>query len=276
LRQNDAVFLHVKNLGQLIEELLSNPASEPLSAIGVSVKPLDTEGSYMPCFLAGDMASRVSASCLKIPRYTFSHQAGHIAAVLYGARMLDLIGRRFLALHISGGTTQCLLVEPCNNLIMKITTLAETLDLNAGQIVDRVGGMLGLGFPSGSALEELAHKSEKTFRTKASIKGADCCLSGLENQCRSMMDQGFPREDIAAYCLSALGSAILGMTDKVTKSYPHLPLICAGGVMSNSLMRGRISKKYPNSAFAPAWYSSDNAVGAAVLASICTKRRSDL
>ena len=62
----------------------------------------------------------------------------------------------FLAFHVSGGTTEALLVSPDDQRILSCQLAAKTLDLNAGQLIDRVGVMLGLGFPAGPALERLA------------------------------------------------------------------------------------------------------------------------
>ena len=108
LRQSDAVFAHVKQLGEIVETLIDGNRYE-IEAIGVSTRPRDIEGSYMPCFLVGDMVTKTLSSVLKTPRYEFSHQQGHIAAALFSAGRLDLMNEKFIAFHLSGGTTEALL-----------------------------------------------------------------------------------------------------------------------------------------------------------------------
>ena len=265
LRQSDAVFAHVKNLGERMELLLAQNSGQAC-AVGASLAPCDTAGSYMPCFLVGKMAAQAVAAALAAQVYFFSHQAGHLAAAAYGAGRLDLLDSRFLAFHISGGTTQCLLAEPGTTDALRITLLAQSLDLQAGQAVDRVAGMLGLSFPGGAALEQLAQQSGKCYSPKPTFKGMSPCLSGLENQCRDMLEKGVPTPDIAAYCLDYLAVMLQTMTDMATSMHPGLPVLFSGGVMSNRRIRARIVRSAPAALFAPPPYSADNAAGIAVLA----------
>lgn len=270
LRQSDAVFGHVAALAGLLEELLAD-AREPVTAVGASVRPRDAEGSYMPCFLAGEMAARAAATA-GIPFYSFSHQAGHIAAALFGAGRLDLLGKPFLAFHVSGGTTECLRVSPDGETVLAAEAVAESLDLHAGQAVDRVGAMLGLPFPAGPALEELAARSAKDWRPKPALKGADCCLSGVENQCRRLLGEGAPPEDVAKYCLCFLRETLLAMAAKARNRDPGLPLVWAGGVMSNRFLQAAAGAAYGDSCFAPPQYSADNAAGVAILCALRHRR----
>ena len=270
LRQSDAVFAHVKQLGEIFETLI-NGNKYNIDAIGVSTRPRDIDGSYMPCFLVGEMVSKTLSSVLKIPRYDFSHQQGHIAAALFSAGRLDLINEKFIAFHLSGGTTEALLVTPDENRIIKCEKVAGSADLKAGQAVDRVGVMLGLPFPAGKYLEELALSSTAKFKIKPTMKGAECCLSGIENKCRKMLDSGESREDIALFCLKSIEAALCGMTDALISEYGKLPLIYAGGVMSNKIIRKTIEEKY-NGIFALPEFSSDNAAGIAVLTSVAANK----
>jgi len=224
LRQSDAVFAHVKQLGDIVEKLFSGEKYN-ITAVGVSTRPRDIEGSYMPCFLVGDMVSKTVSSVLCVPRYEFSHQQGHIAAALYSAGRLDLLGEKFIAFHLSGGTTEALLVTPDEERIIRCEKIAGSADLKAGQAVDRVGVMLGLPFPAGKYLEELALKSTAKYKIKPTMKGAECCLSGIENKCRKMLDSGEKREDIALFCLKSVEAALCGMTDALISEYGKLPLI---------------------------------------------------
>ncbi|SDN35731.1 peptidase M22 [Acetanaerobacterium elongatum] len=264
LKQSDAVFCHVKQLPVIMEQLSALQPAFDFDAVGYSARPRDAEGSYMPCFLVGECAARSIAAALKIPAYGFSHQAGHIAAALYSVKRLDLMNRRFIAFHVSGGTTDCLLVSPGKEQLLDINQIASSLDLKAGQAIDRVGVMLGLPFPAGRHLEELALTSSTRFKITPTIRGMDCCLSGLENICKRMVVDGKPSCDIAFYCIEHIAATLDKMTELVLKEYGNLPIIYAGGVMSNSIIRARFTEKY-GGMFAEPEYSSDNAAGVAIL-----------
>ena len=148
---------------------------------------------------------------------------------------------------------------------MQIQKIAGSLDLKAGQAVDRVGKMLGLPFPAGPQLEELAQQSDKEFVVKVARKGCDCSLSGVENQCRAMLERGAAAADIAKYCLVFLAESISTMTKAVLDQYGNYPLLYAGGVMSNQYLRKVLQQRF-GGVFCPPVFSSDNAAGIAVLA----------
>ena len=265
LRQNDAVFAHVKQLGGLLENLFEGN-EKLICAVGCASYPRDSEDSYMPCFLSGKMVSQSVAAVLGVPLFEFSHQAGHIAAALFETKQNELFEREFLAFHVSGGTTQCLLVQPdeTGKKPFKIAVIAESLDLYAGQLIDRTGAILGLSFPSGPALEELAKESGKRFPVKIAFKGLDCCLSGVENQCRKLLSDGEESVDVARFCIDSIERAVFGMTMRVIKKYPGRRIVYSGGVMGNSIIRDSIEKHF-DAVFASPGFSSDNAAGIAVL-----------
>lgn len=270
LRQSDAVFHHTKQLPLLIDELFNSQKETKISSIGVSVKPRNIEGSYMPCFLVGEGTANSISPILGINVHYTSHQTGHILAALFSSDRLDLINEKFIAFHVSGGTTDCLLVEPDKENIIKITEIGTSLDLKAGQAIDRVGVMLGLKFPCGAELEKLAMDSKKNFKIMPSIKGMNCSLSGIENKCSKMLSEQQAKEDIAKFCLLSVYEAINKMTMTAIKSYGNLPVVFAGGVMSNSIIREKISSQY-NAYFAKPEFSCDNAAGTAIYASLKQK-----
>ncbi len=266
LRQSDAVFHHTKQLPMMMTKLFEDANTIP-DAIGVSVRPRNIDGSYMPCFLCGEGLAESIAAVNNIPVYKTSHQIGHILAALYSSDKLELANERFIAFHISGGTTDCLLVEPDEESVIKITEAGTSLDLKAGQAVDRVGLMLGLDFPCGVLLEKLAEKSDKKYKIKPTLKDGNCCLSGVENKCRKMLDNGEKYEDIAMYCLQYVYSAINGMAEYALEKHGNLPILFAGGVMSNKIIRRQLENKF-NSYFAEPAFSCDNAAGTAVYAAL--------
>lgn len=263
LRQSDAVFLHVKQLGDVASKVLSQIDALPV-AVGFSAFPCDNEGSYMPCFLVGKMVAQCLKSAYKIPAFEFSHQRGHIAAALYSVDKLDLIKNEFLALHVSGGTTDLIKVAPDKDKIIMPRCIGKSLDLKAGQAVDRVGVMLGLNFPCGPELEGLANLSVKDFKIKPFVKGLDCSLSGVENKCKKMLENSESNCDIAKFCIDYILKTLIAVCRSAREAYPELPFVFAGGVMSNKYIQEHLKKEF-GGYFAEPRFSSDNAAGIAIL-----------
>jgi len=263
LRQSDAVFQHTVNLPVIMDRLNFSD----IEAVGVSDKPRNATGSYMPCFLAGVSAATAVAGAAGVPLYKTSHQVGHILAVLYACGRLDLINERFIAFHLSGGTTEALIVSPDKEEIIKTELVSKSLDLKAGQAIDRTGVMLGMDFPCGRELDLLSKKSCAEFKIKPTMINGDCSLSGVENKAKKMIGENALKEDVAKFVLSFVSESASSMLEHINKSCGEMPVIFSGGVSSNSLLRETINKKF-NAFFAPAEYSLDNAAGVAVFAKL--------
>jgi len=267
LRQNDAVFLHVQNFPEAMKQLALQTDVTGLDAVGVSSIPRDTEDAYMPCFVAGRAIAVSCAAACGIPVYEFSHQAGHLMSALFGVNMHKEVKKELLAFHVSGGTTDALFCE-LQGPELKVTQLATSLDAFAGQIVDRVGAMIGLPFPAGEALSELAEHSNTYDLANPVLKGCNCCLSGLENQCKTVFRKTHDREYIARYCLNSIGAVILSMTRILKVKFLDVQdILYSGGVMSSTVIRKFILGNVNGARFPkPAWLSADNAIGPAILA----------
>ncbi len=265
IRQSDAVFHHTKAYPQLLSELLAETGNS-IDAVGVSVTPTTETGSYMPCFLVGEGVATAVAKALNVPMYKFSHQQGHIAAALYSSGKTELVKDRFLAFHISGGTTDLVLCEPDGD-IFKTATVVSSNDLKAGQAVDRIGVKMGLRFPAGKALEKLALESQKDYKNKIKLKDGFCSLSGLENKCLKMLSDGECSEDTAKFLLCYIADVVAEMTNSALDRYGELPVVYAGGVMSNTIIRAKIESEF-NAYFAEPEFSCDNAAGVAYLSSL--------
>lgn len=273
LRQSDAVFAHTRNLPTVTARLRDVLASselcgEKLAAFGVSERPRDAEGSYMPCFLAGVAAASAAADVMGLPLYRTSHQNGHIMAALYSSGMTELVSRRHIAFHVSGGTTEVLLSEPRDSAFA-VTLIGGTRDLNAGQAVDRTGVMLGLRFPCGAALEELANGSDRVFGfPRVAVRDGWCNLSGLQNKTQKMLSDGESPSDIAAFLFDHIAAVLFAMASDARAARGELPIVFAGGVMSNKRIRSRL-EALGNVYFAAPEFSADNAAGVALL---CRRR----
>lgn len=219
----------------------------------------------MPCFLVGRGYADVLGAAQKVPVRHFTHQQGHIAAALYSAGRLDLFERDFLAFHVSGGTTEALMVSPGGKAGPVIQLAAQSLDLKAGQAVDRIGVALGLPFPCGPELEKLALQWTEPMKVRPVVRGADCSLSGIENQCMDLIRRGSPPERTARHCIESIAAALEGMCSRLLEQTGPLPVVFSGGVSGNRILRERLENRF-GALFAAPSFSSDNGAGAAVLA----------
>ncbi len=275
LRQSDAVFHHTQQLPQLFEELFSDAecSASDIKAVGASFTPRKANGSYMPCFTVGSGVAKILSSSLRVPLYDFSHQQGHITAALFSTGKMNLLDKTFLAFHVSGGTTDALLVnknKACSEELLSVELVGTTLDLNAGQLVDRVGLMLGCDFPCGKQLEKLALEYTEPIKVKPTVKNCDCCLSGVENICTRAYASTNNKSYTAALCLKYIEESLYVMTKNITEKYGDMPVVFAGGVMSNSIIRKNLTQRL-SCTFCEPQFSTDNACGIAVLTSILDK-----
>lgn len=268
LRQSDAVFAHIKSLPELSGRLFSHIGKSPITAVGVSTRPRAVEGSYMPCFLVGLSHATLLSNALHVPLVEVSHQQGHVAASLWSAGHLELMDEPHLAWHLSGGTTELLLVEPEGKLV-KCTKIGGTTDISAGQLIDRTGQLLGLPFPSGKHLDALSREAagKDFFRVKCT--DMTFSFSGMQNKVQQYFEANGDPAETAAYALRCVAYGVFHATQQALKAYPGLPVVFSGGVASNTLLRQVLEPLNP--IFAQPQYSTDNAMGVAVLASRCTE-----
>lgn len=265
LRQSDAVFNHVKNIPELIARAKEYFGEYKILGVGVSCRPRNQEGSYMPCFLVGEaLAEGISAS-LGAPLYKLSHQCGHIMAAVFSSGCENILKEKFAALHISGGTTELVRVEYINGAF-SAELVGETADLNAGQVIDRIGVMLGLSFPAGRELEKLAVMNEKKIpKRKIVCRDMKINFSGLENMAAELYRATSDKSLVAAFVFECIGNAISDMCDQYVEKYSSDEFVFAGGVMSNKIIRAKLESRF-RAHFAEPEFSADNAVGIADIA----------
>ena len=262
LRQSDAVFAHIKSLPELSGRLFSNMETKKIDAVAVSTRPRAVDGSYMPCFMVGYTHAKLLSDSLGVPLYEVSHQQGHVAASLWSADRVDLMDVPHLAWHLSGGTTELLLVEPEKGNV-RCSRIGGTTDISAGQLIDRTGQLLELPFPSGKHLDALRKNASMTEVFKAKCNGAEFSLSGVQNKIQQFHARENNSAETAAYTLRCVAEAVFTATKNALKEYPGFSVVFSGGVASNSLLRERLAPLKP--VFSPPQYATDNAMGVAVL-----------
>lgn len=263
LRQSDAVFSHIKSLPELSGRLFSHVPQQEITAVGVSTRPRAVEGSYMPCFLVGISHAQMISRMLHVPLVEVSHQQGHVAASLWSAGRMELMDTPHLAWHLSGGTTELLLVEPEGKNVT-CTKIGGTTDISAGQLIDRTGQLLGLPFPSGKHLDALSERAQKSDSFRVKCQNSSFSFSGIQNKVQQYHEKNHVPEETAAFALRCVAGAVLEATKQAQKNYPGLPVVFSGGVASNSMLRHVMAPVAP--VFAQPQFSTDNAMGVAVLA----------
>ena len=330
LQQSEMVFQHTRNLPRLMEEAVGQVigcvttgagsvangvsvadeastagasglaglavAGYELAAIGVSGYPRPLEGSYMPAFLAGLSVARSVAAVTGAQVEVISHQENHLEAGLWSAGGPDV--DRFLLLHASGGTTDVLLAERQQNGRYRITEVGGSMDLHAGQFVDRIGVALGLQFPTGPALEALAEKAlARTAEVSASVSeqsvasvseaGAGAApmvelpvsvrklqvsLSGPCTAALRKLEAGAEPAALALGVEHALAETFARVLRNGAQEYRVRDVLLVGGVGSNNYIRQHVERKlaklrYPVRLWVPEGrYSCDNATGCAAFA----------
>ena len=266
LRQSEAVFIHVRQLPERMEELGESIRGHQIVAVCASGRPRDEEESYMPVFQVGDAHARGLAAMLGVPCFASTHQRGHVAAAMVDSGVAE---GDLLAVHLSGGTTELLALRG-----EELTLLGGTLDLHAGQVVDRVGVAMGLSFPAGPHLEELAVQGRSEAKLPANMADGDlrCHFSGAETQVQRWIRQGdMPREDIAREVYDLLARTVSRMILAGSRQTGIRQVLIAGGVASSTLFRQLVTERIRKKdrdfrvCFGKPEYSGDNAVGAALI-----------
>ncbi len=265
LRQQEAVFQHMNNLPILIDELTKDIDINKIDTISVSSKPRNVNDSYMPVFVVGKNQAFILSRVLNKSLKEFSHQEGHIAAGLLNCKRVP---ERFLSLHISGGTTEILIVKSfAENFDIKL--VGGTLDINFGQLIDRIGVYLGFKFPSGKELESFSKKGQLLdIHIPISIKNNTWSnLSGLENYFIKLIDsKNFKNEDIVYTLFHTISRIIEVLIKNTTSEFNIKDIIITGGVSANTYIRNYLRDTIDlNIIFPQVNLSTDNGVGIALL-----------
>lgn len=267
LRQSDALFQHMENLPEMILDVFNHIDKERIGAIAVSNRPRPIEGSYMPVFKAGINYGKVMAASLGVPFFEFSHQEGHLAAVKQGSTFEE--ETELLAYHLSGGTCELLHIKED-----QIQILGGSKDISFGQVIDRVGVALGMGFPAGKEMDQIACKMKDTVKTAKRLKqigihGFDINLSGIETQCHRELEKGADPEPLIYELFQTMSSCLCRLTEKAISETGCSRVLFTGGVAASQFVRKEIEEYFKEKSqsllFGNPALSSDNAVGISFL-----------
>lgn len=267
LAQSEALFQHIQVQPELIKSVPQN-IWQAIEGIGVSTAPRPIEGSYMPVFTAGTAIASSLAAALRVKLVETSHQEGHLAAGMVSAN--EFSASEFLAVHLSGGTTELLRVRATTPGKYEIKILGESSDLHAGQFIDRVGVRLGLPFPAGQELERLALKAAPGSASllPSSVKGYEMSFSGVETAVGRMIEDKKRPSDLARAVEGCIVRTLGKVLEKAIAETGLREILLVGGVASNRFIRNELQRKLHTQAVLfwakPEW-SSDNSIGVAFL-----------
>ncbi len=268
LRQSEGVFQHMKNFPVLYEGVCSEIDGKKIMKVCCTSKPREIEGSYMPVFLSGLSFGRTISNTLRIPLEEYSHQEGHIEAAKWSSE--GLLVDEFIALHISGGTTELLKVNKDKNRY-RCEIIGGASDISAGQLIDRIGVMMGLDFPSGQELDRISLDGALgKLRLPVSTRGRNVNFSGVETYIKRIIEGGIEKNsDIAKALFECIYKSLFKIIAEASLTYGINEILIAGGVASNTFLRDNLYKALKsegiNIYFGKSEFCTDNAVGTALL-----------
>ncbi len=271
LRQSEAVFCHLKNIPALWEENKNIYGGRRVAAVAASTRPRPLPESYMPVFKVSEAFGLFLAQTMGLNFLPSSHQEGHIMAGLWSA---GLKGGRYLSAHLSGGTTEIVDTEEIEPGRLELKLLAAGSDLNAGQFIDRLGRLMGLDFPSGPQLEELACAGrEGAVTLPVAVKDNRISFSGPATRAEQVLRDGGRKEDLARAVEICIADSLAAAIANLLSGKGCEGILVVGGIASNRFIRARLHRKLASEKlyFPASEFASDNAVGLAVQAARCFK-----
>lgn len=230
---------HVEVITACIEEALleAKVTAEDLTAVAVTYGP-----GLVGALLVGISAAKAFAWANGLPLIPVNHMAGHLMA----ARAVKELEFPLLALLVSGGHTELVYVSEAGDY--KI--VGETRDDAVGEAYDKVGRVMGLPYPAGRVIDELAHEGQDIYDfPRAMIKedNLEFSFSGLKsafiNLCHNAQQKGesLSNVDLSASFQACVLDILMAKTKKALEKYPVKTLVVAGGVAANQGLRGRLA-----------------------------------
>lgn len=267
LMQSEMVFQHTRNLPELVETVFKDKNFE-IAGIGVSGYPRPIEGSYMPAFLAGMSVARSIAATTGAKLHVISHQENHLEAGMWSAGGPNV--DKFLLLHASGGTTDLILCDKQENGRYNLTEVGGSIDLHAGQFIDRIGVALGLQFPAGPALEALAETAKEMVELPVSNRKLTVSLSGPCTFAVRKLETGVDGASLALGVEHCLAETFARLLKKGVEEFGVHNVLLVGGVGCNKYIRRHVENKLAK-VRTRLWvpdgrFSCDNASGCAAFA----------
>ncbi|MFV0255281.1 MAG: tRNA (adenosine(37)-N6)-threonylcarbamoyltransferase complex transferase subunit TsaD, partial [Erysipelotrichaceae bacterium] len=253
--------LHVENISFVIDQALKEAGVEysQITAIAVTQGP-----GLVGCLHIGLQAAKTLAFIYDKPLLGVNHLAGHI----YANNFVAEIKYPCLALVVSGGHTELVLLKAAN----EFKVLGMSQDDAVGEAYDKVARLLGLGYPGGPIIDKLAQSGADIFpfpKVRVSEK-YNFSYSGLKSATLQLLNRlekhntSYTVEDIACSFQEAVLKQLIEKADLALCEYEPQQFVLAGGVAANSRLRDLVSttlrQKYPEieMIIPPLKYCTDN------------------
>ena len=232
---------HVEQIIGCLDEAMEEAqvTVEDLGAVGVTFGP-----GLVGALLIGIQAAKSFAWANNLPLIPVNHMAGHIYAASFVAEMTF----PSLALLVSGGHTELVYMKEHGSFEI----IGETRDDACGEAYDKVGRVLGLNYPSGKEIDEMAHLGQDTYKfPRAMLKedNYDFSFSGLKSSFINLVHNAEQRgeelipNDLAASFQASVIDVLVAKTLRAAKEYEVTQLILAGGVAANKGLRTSLEEK---------------------------------
>ena len=264
---------HQQNIVPVVDQALQKAgiSSNDLNAVAFTQGP-----GLMGSLLVGTSFAKSLAYGLDIPLIDVNHMQAHILAHFIEKNGYKRPYFPFIAMTISGGHTQIVLVED----YFKMTVIGETIDDAVGEAFDKSGKILGLGYPAGPEIDKRAKLGNPiAFKfTKPKVKGLNFSFSGLKTailyfiQKQVIENPRFIEENINDICASIQYTIINILMDKLKLAVLETGvshIVIGGGVSANSGIRNALKEaesKYGWSTYLPAFeFTTDNAAMIAIV-----------
>lgn len=264
---------HVEVITLCIESALGEAGikANDLSAVAVTYGP-----GLVGALLVGLSAAKAFAWANHLPLIPVNHMAGHLMA----ARQEGKLNYPLLALLVSGGHTELVYVPSQGQYHI----VGETRDDAVGEAYDKVGRVMGLNYPAGREIDELAHKGRDIYnfpRAMINEDNLEFSFSGLKSAFINLHHNTEQKgeklilEDLCASFQAAVLDILLAKTKKSLKTYPVKMLVVAGGVAANKGLRERLKTEITDTEIRipPLRLCGDNAGMIAMAAAIDMKHK---
>lgn len=250
---------HVEVITLCIQDALQEAGitADDLSAVAVTYGP-----GLVGALLVGMAAAKAFAWANHLPLIPVNHMAGHLMA----AQSIADLQYPLLALLVSGGHTELVYVAAPGDYRI----VGETRDDAVGEAYDKVGRVMGLTYPAGKEIDQLAHQGQDIYdfpramikedNLEFSFSGLKSAFINLHHNARQKGEQ-LRLEDLCASFQAAVLDILMVKTKKALAAYPVKTLVVAGGVAANQGLRERLKEyiKDINVVIPPLRLCGDNA-----------------
>ena len=231
---------HIENITIVLEEALkkANMTMDEIDAIAVTYGP-----GLIGSLLIGVQAAKTLAYIHHKPLIPVHHIAGHI----YANRLVEEMKFPLLALVVSGGHTELIYMKEDYSF----QKIGGTLDDAVGEAYDKVARVIGLPYPGGPAVDQLAHQGKDTYDLPIPLDDDtyDFSFSGLKSAVINLVHNEQQRgheirkEDLACSFQNRVVEILTKKTMKALKEYQVNRLIVAGGVAANKGLREKLQEQ---------------------------------